>query len=113
MKKIFLVLILLSLPSFAAEKILLNPNTDYLYFSNSKINDLKISDTKIIKGHTIVSLNGNNSQILFSALSEGVASVDIETENGILSYEIKVSPNSKNIKNSFVEVDIPEMKTEK
>ena len=42
MKKILLTFILLSLPVFASEKVSLSPETDYIYFSDSKINDVKI-----------------------------------------------------------------------
>ena len=113
MKKILLTFILLSLPVFASEKVSLSPETDYIYFSDSKINDVKISDKNIIKGHTIGSLTGTNSQILFSALSKGVATVDIDTDKGVISYEIEVSPNAENNKEAFVEIDVPQMKTEK
>lgn len=112
MKRFLLLLVLLSMPSFAAEKIQLNPYTDYLYFSNSKIYQVKSSDVKVINGKTITSYTGDNSEILFSSLSKGRAKVDINTDNGIISYEIEVCENAKNKNTGFVEIDMPEMKSE-
>ena len=110
MKKLLLLFILLSSPVFAVEKVQLNPQTDYIYFSNIKIQDVKSSDNKVIKAKPIVTYSGNNSQIFISTVSSGKATVDINTENGTISYEIEVNKNSKNLNNAFVEVDIPIMK---
>ena len=110
MKKLLFLFILLSSPVFSAEKVQLSPQTDYIYFSNIKIQDVKSSNHNVIKAKPIVSYSGDNSQIFLSTLSSGKATVDINTETGIVSYEIEVNKNSKNANNSFVEIDIPSMK---
>lgn len=112
MKKLLLSLFLLSLPALAAEKIQLYPNTDYIYFSDAKIISVNSSDAKVIKGKPIDSYTGENSQILFSSHSKGCAKVDINTDNGIISYEIEVCEKLKNKNDVFVEIDIPKMKAE-
>ena len=112
MRKLLLIFSLLSLPSYSAEKIRLNPDTDYIYFSNSKINDVKSSNSNVIEGKSISSYTGENSQILFSSFSSGSAKIDINTDKGTISYDVEVCMNSKNKNDIFVEVDVPEMKSE-
>ena len=106
-KKLLFLFILLSSPVFSAEKVQLSPQTDYIYFSDINIKDVKSSDNNVVKAKPIVSYSGNNSQMFLSAISSGKATVDINTEKGIVSYEIEVNKHSKNSHKSFVEIDIP------
>lgn len=113
MKKILLTLFLLSSHCFASETVKLKPDTDYLYFSDSRIQNVAVSDTKVITFEPVYTYSGEISQILFSALKEGNANIEIKTEKETLSYGIEVVSGCNTLNDEFSEFDIPEVKTER
>lgn len=113
MKKILLTLFLLSSHCFASENVKLKPDTDYFYFSDSQIQNVSVSDTEVITFKPVYTYTGEISQILFSALKEGNANIEIKTEKETLSYGIDVISGADDENNSFTECDIPEVKTER
>lgn len=112
MKKFLLILFLLSSPCFAFENIKLKPDTDYLYFTDSKIRNVTTSDFKVISFRPVYTYSGDISQILFSSLKEGKCKIEINTDKETLSYEIEVVSEPDTENNEFMECDIPEIKTE-
>lgn len=112
MKKFLLILFLLSSNCFAFECIKLKPDTDYLYFSNSKIKNIKTSNPEVVTYNPVYTYSGEISQILFSSLKEGKTKIEINTDRETLSYEIEVVSGSYNENNEFTECDIPEIKPE-
>lgn len=112
MKKFLLALFLITSPCFAVENIKLKPDTDYLYFSENIIKNVKTSNRQIIKCNPVITYSGDTSQVLFSSFKEGNAKIEIETEKGTLSFDVEVSAKFNEENETFVEVDIPVLKSE-
>ena len=110
MKKILLILFLLFSHCFASETVKLKPDTDYLYFSDSRIQNVAVSDTKVITFEPVYTYSGEILQILFSALKEGNTNVEIKTDKETLSYGIEVVSGCNTLNDEFSEFDIPEVK---
>jgi len=111
MKKVlaFLIFIFAAAPCFAEQKIQLQAGSDYLYFSNEKVQSIKSNNPAIISAQRIATFTGEGNQIMFYAKKTGVADVQIQTDKALYTYSVEIKDGNVLKNNTFVELDVPEM----
>ena len=109
MKKLFLisVIFLNGLSVFSAENIEMQKGTEYLYFSENRIQSIKSNNPAIIAAQKVMDYKGNGNQVIFFAKKSGMADVRIVTDKETLDYSIIIKANNIKPNKTFIELDIP------
>ena len=109
MKKLFLTFVIFfsGLSVFSAENIEMQKGTEYLYFSDCRIQSIKSNNPNIIAAQRIMTYNGEGNQVLFFAKKSGLANVRIVTDNATHDYSVTIKSNNVKKNDVFLELDIP------
>ena len=109
MKKLFpaFVIFLSGLSVFSAENIEMQKGTEYLYFSENRIQSIKSNNPTIIAAQKVMNYNGNGNQVIFFAKKSGQADVRIVTEKETLDYSVIIKTNNVKPNRTCIGLDIP------
>ncbi|MGN0006013.1 MAG: hypothetical protein ACI37Z_08615 [Candidatus Gastranaerophilaceae bacterium] len=109
-KKFFLtssVLILSSLSVFSEEFYQMKIDSEYLFFSDDKIQSIKSNNPSVISAQRVATFSSDGNQIIFIPKKIGIADVQITTTKGVSTYSIEIKKDDVKHNDTFMEIDFP------
>ena len=110
LRKIFLTSILLmfsTLSALAEEIYQMKINSEYLFFSDDKIQSIKSNNPSILSAQKVATFSSDGNQIVFTPKKVGFTDVQITTTKGITIYSIEIKKDNVKHNDTFMEIDFP------
>lgn len=110
LKKILFSVVIFTFSSLSvyAEKFYqMKINSEYLFFSEDKIQSIKSNNPSILSAQRVATFSSDGNQIIFTPKKVGFADVQITTTKGVTTYSIEIKNDNAKHNDTFMEIDFP------